>query len=107
LPEERVVVCSTVVEGGGVLFIVSDCVVVVVVVGAGFSTTVVHEVRTTAAIVRNGVRIISFFIVEVVPSRTNRCRFFGQMYFGRRFLDYPAGRSLLYSGGGSIIDARS
>jgi hypothetical protein len=70
----------------GALFIVSEC-VVVVVVGAGFSTTVVHEVRTTAAIARNGVRIISFFIVEVVPSRTNRRRFLGQMYFERRFPD--------------------
>jgi hypothetical protein len=59
--------------------------VVVVVVGAGFSTTVVHEVRSTAATASTGVRIISFFIVEVVPSRTNRRRFFCQMYFGARF----------------------
>jgi hypothetical protein len=72
-----------VVEGTGAL-LTSEC-VVVVVVGVGFSTTVVHEVRTAAA-ASNGVRIISFFIVEVVPSRTNRCRFLGQMYFGRRFL---------------------
>jgi len=70
----------------GALLIVSDC-VVVVVVGAGFSTTVVHEVRSTAATANSGVRIISFFIVEVVPSRTNRCRFLGQMYFGGRFPD--------------------
>jgi hypothetical protein len=69
----------------GALLIVSEC-VVVVVVGAGFSTTVVHEVRSTAATARSGVRIISFFIVEVVPSRTNRCRFLDQMYFGRKFL---------------------
>ena len=70
----------------GALLIVSEC-VVVVVVGAGFSTTVVHEVRSTAATASSGVRIISFFIVEVVPSRTNRRRFLGQMYFERRFPD--------------------
>jgi hypothetical protein len=64
----------------GALLTVSEWVVVVVVVGVGFSTTVVHEVRITAT-ASNGVRIISFFIVEVVPSRTNRCRFLGQMYF--------------------------
>jgi hypothetical protein len=69
----------------GARLIVSEWVVVVVVVGAGFSTTVVHEVRSTAATARTGVRIISFFIVEVVPSRTNRCRFLGQMYFETRF----------------------
>ena len=74
----------------GALLIVSEC-VVVVVVGAGFSTTVVHEVRSTAATARSGVRIISFFIVGVVPSRTNRRRFLGQMYFERRFSDYEAG----------------
>jgi hypothetical protein len=55
------------------------------VVGAGFSTTVVHEVRSTAATASSGVRIISFFIVEVVPSRTNRRRYLDQMYFGARF----------------------
>jgi hypothetical protein len=65
----------------------SECVVVVVVVGAGFSTTVVHEARSTAATASAGVRIISFFIVGVVPSRTNRRRFLGQMYFERRFSD--------------------
>jgi hypothetical protein len=70
----------------GALLIVSEC-VVVVEVGAGFSTTVVHEVRSTAATASSGVRIISFFIVEVVPSRTNRCRFLDQMYFERRFSD--------------------
>ncbi len=69
----------------GALLIVSEWVVVVVVVGAGFSTTVVHELRITAVTASSGVRIISFFIVEVVPSRTNRCRFLGQMYFGRKF----------------------
>jgi hypothetical protein len=78
LPDERTVV-SVVLEGA--LLTVSEWVVVLVVVGAGFSTTVVHEVRSTAATARTGVRIISFFIVEVVPSRTNRCRFLGQMYF--------------------------
>jgi hypothetical protein len=60
LPEECVVVvsCTT-----GVFFVV--CVVVVVVVGAGFSTTVVHEVRVKAT-ARSGVRMISFFIVGMV-----------------------------------------
>jgi hypothetical protein len=81
LPERVVVCCSTVVEGAGTLFVVSECVVVVVLVGAGFSTTVVHEVRTTAAIARNGVRIMSFFIVGIFPSRTNRCRFLCRLYF--------------------------
>jgi hypothetical protein len=69
----------------GALLIVSECVVVVVVAGAGFSTTVVHEVRRTAVTASSGVRIISFFIVEVVPSRTNRRRFLGQMYFELKF----------------------
>jgi hypothetical protein len=82
LPDECVVVVS--VEAGALL-IVSECVVVVVVAGAGFSTTVVHEARSTAASASIGVRIISFFIVEVVPSRTNRRRSLGQMYFERRF----------------------
>jgi hypothetical protein len=40
----------------------SECVVVVVVAGAGFSTTVVHEVRSIAETASSGVRIISFFI---------------------------------------------
>jgi hypothetical protein len=71
----------------GAFFTVSECVVVVVVVGAGFSTTVVHEVRTTAAMARSGVRIISFFIVGVVPSKTIRHRSLSQMYFRRRFYD--------------------
>jgi hypothetical protein len=84
LPEERTVVSWVVVLlGGGTLFVVVVC--VVVVVGTGFSTTVVHEVRSTAATARSGVRIISFFIVEVVPSKTIRRRFLGQMYFRRRF----------------------
>jgi hypothetical protein len=64
---------------------VSEWVVVVVVVGAGFSTTVVQDVRSIAETASSGVRIISFFIIEVVPSRTNRRRFLGQMYFRRRF----------------------
>jgi hypothetical protein len=62
--------------------------VVVVVVGAGFSTTVVHEVRSTAATARSGVTIISFFIVGVVPSKTIRRRFLCQTYFWRRFCNY-------------------
>jgi hypothetical protein len=88
LPDERTVVLSwvVVVDGGGTLFVV--WVVVVVVVGAGFSTTVVHEVRSTAAQARSGVRMISFFIVGVVPSRSIRRRFLGQMYFERRFPIY-------------------
>jgi membrane-anchored protein YejM (alkaline phosphatase superfamily) len=62
LPDECVVVVSCMT--GAVLFFVVD-VVVVVVVGAGFSTTVVHEVKSRAT-ARSGVRTISFFIVEVV-----------------------------------------
>lgn len=77
-------VCSTVVVGAGARFTDSEWVVVVVVVGEGVSTTVVHEVRSAAA-TASGVRMISFFIVEVVPSRTNRRRFLCQMYFGGRF----------------------
>jgi hypothetical protein len=42
-----------------------DVVVVVVVGATGFSTTVVHELRTNAT-ATSGVRMISFFIVEVV-----------------------------------------
>jgi hypothetical protein len=49
---------------GTTAFFVVD-VVVVVVVGAGFSTTVVHEVRAKAT-ARSGVRMISFFIVGMV-----------------------------------------
>jgi hypothetical protein len=73
------------VVGAGALLTVSEWVVVVVVVGAGFSTTVVHEVRSSAATAKRGVRMISFFIVGIIPSRTNRCRYLGQMYFERRF----------------------
>jgi hypothetical protein len=51
---------------GTVLFRTVDC-VVVVVVGAGFSTTVVHEFKSRAT-ARSGIRMMSFFIVEVVPS---------------------------------------
>ena len=43
---------------------------VVVDVGAGFSTTVVQEVRAKAT-ARSGVRMISFFIVGVVPSQNH------------------------------------
>lgn len=78
------VVLSVVVVGA--FFTVVDCVVVVVVVGAGVSTTVVHEVKSTAAIASKGVRMISFFIVGVVRSRTIRCRPFGQTYFERSFV---------------------
>ena len=62
MPDERTVV-SCVVLGTVLFFIV--VVDVVVVVGAGFSTTVVHEVKNRAT-ARSGVTIISFFIVEVV-----------------------------------------
>jgi hypothetical protein len=62
LPEECVVVVSCIT--GAVLFFVV-CVVVVVVAGAGFSTTVVHEVSVRAT-ARSGVRMISFFIVGMV-----------------------------------------
>jgi len=58
-----VVVVSCVVDGTVLFFTVVDD--VVVVVGVGFSTTVVHEVKSKAA-VRSGIRMISFFIVEVV-----------------------------------------
>ena len=50
---------------GVVLFLTVDCVVVVVVVGAGCSTTVVQDVNSMAT-AKRGVRMISFFIVEVV-----------------------------------------
>jgi hypothetical protein len=40
---------------------------VVVVVGVGFSTTVVQEFRAKAT-AKSGIRMISFFIVGVVPS---------------------------------------
>jgi hypothetical protein len=63
--------------------------VVVVVVGVGFSTTVVHEVNSAVATARSGVRIISFFIVGVVPSWTLRRRFLWQMYF-QRSINLPA-----------------
>jgi hypothetical protein len=72
--------------GAGTLFVVVVC-VVLVVVGAGFSTTVVHEVKSTAAAAISGVTIISFFIVGVVPSKTIRHRSLSQMYFRRRFYD--------------------
>ena len=65
--------------GAGAFLTVVD--VVVVVAGAGVSTTVVHEVKSAVATARSGVTIISFFIVEVVPSRTLRRRFLCQMYF--------------------------
>ena len=50
----------------GAFFIVVVVCDVVVVVGTGFSTTVVHEVRSTEATTSNGVIMISFFIVGVV-----------------------------------------
>jgi hypothetical protein len=67
LPDERTVV-SCVVVGTVLFFIVVD--VVVVVVGAGFSTTVVHEVKNRAT-ASSGVTIISFFIVGVVSFKDN------------------------------------
>jgi hypothetical protein len=67
LPDERIVV-SCVVVGVTAFFVVE--VVVVVVVGAGFSTTVVHEVSITAT-ARSGVRMISFFIVGIVSFTAN------------------------------------
>jgi hypothetical protein len=99
LPDERVVVSWVVVLGGGTLFVVVDC-VVVVELGAGFSTTVVHEVRSTAAPARSGVRMISFFIVGVIPSRTIRRRSLWQMYFEQRF------SHLLSEEGGSCAPPR-
>jgi uncharacterized membrane protein YczE len=66
LPDERTVVlsCVVVLVGAGT-FLVVVC-VVVVVAGTGFSTTVVHEVKSAVATARSGVTIISFFIVGVV-----------------------------------------
>jgi hypothetical protein len=84
LPEERIVVLSWVVWLIGARVV--DC-VVVVVVGTGFSTTVVHEVKSAVVTARSGVTIISFFIVGVVPSWTIRRRFLCQMYFRPRFLN--------------------
>jgi hypothetical protein len=55
------VVVSCIVGAGAVLFFTVE-VVVVVVAGTGFSTTVVHELRTNAT-ATSGVTIISFFIV--------------------------------------------
>jgi len=63
---ERVVIVSVV---GTVLFFVV-VVEVVVVVGVGFSTTVVQEFRAKAT-AKSGVRMISFFIVGVVPSQNH------------------------------------
>ena len=60
---------------------------VVVVVGVGFSTTVVQEFRAKAT-AKSGVRMMSLFIVGVVPSQTNRHRCLNQMYFGRSFLKF-------------------
>jgi hypothetical protein len=61
----------------GILSVWVVVVVVVVLVGS----SVAHEVRNKAATASSGVRVISFFIVKVLPSRTNRRRFLGQMYF--------------------------
>jgi hypothetical protein len=61
------VVCSTVVVVGALLTD-SVWVVVVVVVGAGVST-VVQDVSVIATTASSGVRIISFFIVGIVPSK--------------------------------------
>jgi hypothetical protein len=84
LPDEWTVVSWVVVLVGAGTFLVVVC-VVLVVVGVGFSTTVVHEVKSAVATARSGVTIISFFIVGVVPSKTIRRRSLCQMYFRRRF----------------------
>ena len=66
MPDERMVVLSVVwLTGAGAFRTVVDD-VVVVVAGVGFSTTVVHEVKSTVATASSGVTIISFFIVGVV-----------------------------------------
>jgi membrane-anchored protein YejM (alkaline phosphatase superfamily) len=83
------VVARVVVVSGTVLFFIV-VVDVVVVVGVGFSTTVVQEVRAKAT-ARSGIRMISFFIVGVVPSQTNRHRCLNQMYFGRSFSELNFG----------------
>lgn len=77
------VVLSVVVAGA--FFTVVDCVVVVVVVGAGVSTTVVHEVKSTAAIASKGVRIISFFIVGVVSFKDDSVQAFRPDVFRAKF----------------------
>ena len=67
-PEVVVVVVDVVVSPVGVVVVVC---VVVVVVGVGFSTTVVQDVNRRAT-AKSGMRMISFFIVEICfPSQTD------------------------------------
>ena len=82
-------VCSTVVAG--TLLTDSVWVVVVVVVGAGVST-VVQEVRVMAAIASSGVRIISFFIVGIVPSKDKSRHVLRADVFGTKILHPKRGR---------------
>jgi hypothetical protein len=74
-----------VVLGTVLFFIVVD--VVVVVAGAGFSTTVVHEVRTKAT-ARSGVRMISFFIVGMVSFTANSVQVSRPDVFRTKFFEF-------------------
>jgi hypothetical protein len=74
-----------VVGGGTVLF--CTVVEVVVVVGAGFSTTVVHEFKSMAT-ARSGMRMISFFIVGVVPSLNHSAQMPQPDVFRVKFSEY-------------------
>jgi membrane-anchored protein YejM (alkaline phosphatase superfamily) len=69
---------------GTVLFF-TVVVEVVVVVGTGFSTTVVQEVRAKAT-AKSGVRMISFFIVGVVPSQNHSPQIIQPDVFRTQFL---------------------
>jgi hypothetical protein len=71
---------------GTVLFFVVE-VVVVVVAGAGFSTTVVHEVRANAT-ARSGVRMISFFIVEMVSFTADSVQVSRPDVFRTKFFEF-------------------
>ena len=76
---------------GTVLFFVV-VVDVVVVVGTGFSTTVVQEVRAKAT-ARSGVRMISFFIVGVVPSKNPSAQMPQPDVFRAQFFEILLGQS--------------
>jgi hypothetical protein len=86
------VVVSCVVVGTTAFFVVE--VVVVVVAGAGFSTTVVHELRARAT-ARSGVRMISFFIVGMVSFTADSVQVFRPDVFRTKFFEFnsrPPGR---------------
>ena len=68
---------------GTVLFFIV-VVDVVVVVGVGFSTTVVQEVSAKAT-AKSGMRMISFFIVGVVPSQNHSAQMLQPDVFRAQF----------------------